>query len=317
MKIFGKLIQNELYKSFLQKKTILLLIVVVILTGLLGYFAYKDNKDQSDWRKETKKDIVRLEKELETLKATGKLEEDEGNIKQEIELYQFKLDNDIPNQVFTPIRFLFMCSMNITLILMLYIAAFSADVIASEYSWGTIRQIFVKPVKRWKIYLAKYCSTILVSIFLYAFYLLIAVIVGYLLFSGTSTSIYDAKITDGGIIKYNMLNSLFWTTLAQIFGLAVVSTITFFVATVTRKSALAIIISFILFFGGAALAELFMKYSWYKYILMPNIQLNAYLTSGWEPYPGATFGFSLAICLAYAAAFFTAGILIYNKRDVF
>lgn len=317
MKMFGKLIINEMYKSFLQKKTILFLIVVVILTSLLGYFAYKENKDISDWRKETKKDIVRLEKELETLKATDKFEENEGSIKQEIELYQFKLDNDIPNQVFTPIRFLFMCSMNITLIIMLYIAAFSADVIASEYSWGTIRQILVKPVKRWKIFLAKYCSMILVSIFTYAFYLLIATIIGYLLFSGNSTSIYDASIEDGGIIKYNMLNSLFWTTLAQIFGLAVVSTITFFVATLTRKSALAIILSFILFFGGAALAELFMDYSWYKYILMPNLTLNAYLPNGWEPYPGATFGFSLAVCLAYAVTFFAAGIFIYNKRDVY
>lgn len=317
MKMFGNLIVNELYKSFLQKKTIGLLIVVVLLTALLAYFMQKDDV-KGDWRKETQKEIVSLKKDIEaakTLENTDKqfLKYQESQLK----MKERRLAEDIPENVTTPLRFVYICSNNITIILMLFMAAFSADVIASEFSWGTIRQIFVKPVKRWKIYLAKFCSTILVSLLLYLFYLIVSTAIGFLVFGGNSTTIYELNTEDYIVQKFNMMDTIFWTTLAQLFALAVVSTITFFIATLTRKSTLAIIITFIVFFGGAAIREYFSDYSWYKFILIPNMMLQAYLPSGWEPFSGATFGFSLAVCLAYAVAFFAAGIMIYNKRDVY
>jgi ABC-2 type transport system permease protein len=315
--MFGKLIINEMYKSFLQKKTIGLLILVLLLTGVLAYFVQKDDV-KGDWRKKTEKEIVVLKKDIESAKALENTDKQFLKYQEtQLKMKERRLAEDIPENVTTPLRFVYICSNNITIILMLFMAAFSADVIASEFSWGTIRQIFVKPVKRWKIYLAKFCSTIFVSFLLYMFYLIVAIVVGYLVFKGNSTTIYELNMEDYIVQKFNMIDTIFWTTLAQLFALAVVSTITFFIATLTRKSALAIIITFIVFFGGAAMTELFYKYTWYKYILIPNLTLNAYLPGGWVPYPGATFNFSLGVCLAYAITFFTAGILIYNKRDVY
>lgn len=114
-----------------------------------------------------------------------------------------------------------------------------------------------------------------------------------------------------------MLSNIGWTTLAQIFSLIVVSTITYFISTVTRKSALAIIITFVMLFGGAAISDLFIKYDFYKYILMPNLQLNAYFPGGWTPFEGATLPFSFGVCLTYAVIFFVAGMFVFNKRDIY
>jgi ABC-2 type transport system permease protein len=317
MRLFSKLILNEFYKSFLQKKTILLFVVIVIATAFLAYFFQKD--DVKDWRKVNKETIVELEKrKSEEIKSKDTENDQELQyLEGQIKLKKYQLKHNMPENVQTPLLFIYNSSVIISLIIMLFMAAFSADVIAGEYTGGTIRQILVKPIKRWKIFLAKYCSTILVSSILFAFYLVIATIIGYLVFGDNQMSIFTAELSENQIFKINMLSNIAWTIAAQLFLLAIVTTITFLIATITRKSSLAIIVTVVFIFGGGAIADLLIEYDFYKYILMPNLELNGYLPGETAPIEGATFMHSLMVCLAYAAVCFAAGITIYNKRDVF
>jgi ABC-2 type transport system permease protein len=318
IKTFSKLIVNELYKSFFQKKTIAFLILLVVLTGALAYAGVQENSE-GDWRKEAQTDITKLEKEIKQLSGEKRKNEELIARKNErITVLKYRLKEDIPEDVISTLSFIFICCNNISIVILLFMAVFSSEVIASEYSQGTIRQILVKPVKRWKIFVSKFISTFLVALVMFAFLLIVAALVGLIVFGDVSTSIYDVKWAQGEIVKFNMLTDLYLTILARIFALMVVTTITFFVATVTRKSALAIIVSFVMLFGGAAIfREYISKYDFYKYVLFPNMMLDQYLPSGELPYEGATFNFSLAVCLAYAAVFFTAGLLTFQKRDIF
>jgi ABC-type transport system involved in multi-copper enzyme maturation permease subunit len=114
-----------------------------------------------------------------------------------------------------------------------------------------------------------------------------------------------------------MIRHLSLELLSNIFSAVIISTITFLIATITRKSALATVVSFVVFFGGGMISEFFREYWFYKYLITQNFQLSVFITKEWLPYEGATFGTSLFICLVYSFVFFTAGLLIFNKRDVY
>ncbi len=317
IKQFFKLILNELYKSFFQKKTIAFLCLLILLTGLFAYFTEKE-ETKGDWRKDIKTEIVMNQKVLEEAKSAEVPDQQviSSLENRAIEL-DYRLEHNMPTNVTSPLEFVANSCMDISVFIVFFMAAFSADVMASEFSSGTIRQILVKPVKRWKLYLAKFCSTLIVSLVMFLFLLLVTTIAGFIVFGGTEQSIYNVQVVEGEIVKFNMMSNLFWTLVFQLFALAVVSTITFFIATLTRKSSLAIIISFIIFFGGAILGEFFMEYGFYKYIITPNLTLNAYLPGGWSPFEGSSFGFSLSVCLTYAAVFLTGGMLVFSRRDVY
>ena len=331
MKLFIKLIINEMYKFFFQKKTIAFFVVIVCL---LSFFAYVEGKnDVTNWRKDTEQRIVDMQKEVENIKNAPEQNDErklEGpgqtenmnksmieGFQNEIKLLQYRLDHDIPDHTQTPLRFVYSAVGNIAMIIILYVIVFTADIIAGEFSGGTIRQILVKPVKRWKLFLAKFTSSVLVNIALFLFFLIAASIIGFILYSGNSSTIYDVRMVDGEIEKINMIRHLSLELLSQIFSAVIISTITFLIATITRKSALATVVSFVVFFGGGMISEFFREYWFYKYLITQNFQLSVFLTKEWLPYEGATFGTSLFICLVYSFVFFTAGLLIFNKRDVY
>ncbi len=321
MKLFTKLVINELYKSFLQKKTIAFIIFIVVATAGLAYVAGED--DVQDWRADKEATVTQLEKSIAEYDQGQPVSAEEGKLgieelKTQLAFEKACLENDAPDNTTTPIKFVYIGTMNISLLIMLFVIAFSADVIAGEYSGGTIRQILVRPVKRWKVFIAKYCSTILVSIFMFTFSILLSAIMGFVIFGGNGSGIYNIeRMADNEIVKINMISNILLTVLAQVFAIAVISTIAFFVATVTRKSVLAILISAFIVFGGAIMAELLMDYDFYQYLLVPNLMLNAYIPGGWIPFDGASFVHSLTVCLVHAAGFFTAGIWIFNKRDIY
>jgi ABC-type transport system involved in multi-copper enzyme maturation permease subunit len=158
---------------------------------------------------------------------------------------------------------------------------------------------------------------VLVNIALFLFFLIAASIIGFILYSGNSSTIYDVRLVNGEIEKINMIRHLSLELLSNIFSAVIISTITFLIATITRKSALATVVSFVVFFGGGMISEFFREYWFYKYLITQNFQLSVFITKEWLPYEGATFGTSLFICLAYSFVFFTAGLLIFNKRDVY
>ncbi len=318
--LFSKLIVNELYKSFFQKKTIAFFGVMTILICVMAYFI-ADADAEGNWRKDMDKKVVAIEKQIEEAKkATNPDQAYITSLNENLKELQYRLDNNIPDNVTSPLKFIYNCSQFFTMVIFLFMTAFSADMIASEYSAGTIRQILVKPVKRWKIFVSKFIASFIVSASLFAYCLIVATIVGMIVFGDNPTSKYEISVIDGEIVKFNLVSTIGWSYLAHLFALVVVSTLTFFIATLTRRSAVAIILSFVVFFGGSMVGELLMQnlgVGVYQYFLTPNIMLSNYLPGSWIPFEGATFGFSLTICLTYAVVFLTAGLFIFNKRDVY
>lgn len=189
----------------------------------------------------------------------------------------------------------------------------AADIVAGEFSSGTIKLLLIRPWTRSKILLSKYIALLLfVLFFLAAFFLFSLLVNGVLLgFSGGE----EVMPADGG-----QRSPLAW--LSGYFGfrlieIVVTVTLAFMISTVFRSSALAIGLSVFMLFGGSILSSILslIDKPWVDYILFMNFGLAAYLDGG-TPIDGRPLGFSLAVLAGYYVIFIALSWSVFSRRDV-
>ncbi|MCP3775953.1 ABC transporter permease [Paenibacillus sp. MZ04-78.2] len=183
----------------------------------------------------------------------------------------------------------------------------AGDSVASEFTWGTVKLLLIRPASRGKILLAKYISVLLFIVELLLIMLIISYFTGLVLF-GVSGSVSP----DGTM-----------PVILQGYGIKAVeimmtATLAFMISTVFRSSSLAIGLSiFLMFMSGPIVAVLVqLRYDWVKYLLFANTDLTPYLHGGKPVVPGMTLGFSLAVLAGYWIVFYAVSWLLFTKRDV-
>lgn len=314
-----KLIINELYKTFFQKKTLAFVGILICSILIIAYYNCESDKG-TDWRNNTQQQISNLKNNISSTKSKKDLSNSDNDMikfqQEQLKILEYRLTNDLPDNVTTPLKFIYNCS-NLIYLIVLYIAVFSANIVANEYSWGTIRQMLIKPVKRWKILLAKYLSMVVVSIILCTLLYILSYLIGFILFSKNNASMNDVIMLNGNIVERNMFQYVILSTLSQIFSIVIISSLTLLVATIVRAGSLATITTLVIYFGSFIGENYISKLSIYKFTLPPNLMLSKYLPGQELPYPNATPTFSFIICLIYLGIFLTGGFLIFNKRDIY
>ena len=320
-----RLIQNELFKGFLQKKTIVFIIFLMLCIFMC--VAICSPEDSGDWRKSTKEQIVNLEDEIQKTEKTLKddsLDKDEREFyesllimqKEQSDVLEFRLEKDIPENVVTPLKFVYKCK-ELFFLIALFIIVFSANIIANEYNWGTIRQLFIKPVNRTELFFVKYISTVIATIILSTLFFVATILLGYVFFGGNSTSIYEVVVNNGNIKMENMLVSTIQTTAINIFIIFVLSAVSICIASILRNNTLAIIISLGTWWIGIFIGESLKNNVFYKYFLTPNLSLEGYLSEGAVPYSGGTMEKSIVICMVYLIVLLIVGRYFFAKKDVY
>ncbi|KNY30327.1 ABC transporter permease [Pseudobacteroides cellulosolvens] len=319
LKVFLKLISNELYKTFFQIKTIVFICLMVALVGLVAYLSVSTDKGDK-WRDDTQKQIETIKKSIS--ETESKKDKDEFDItmlnfeKDQFKVLEYRLQHNIPGNAITPLRFVYSCS-ELMVLIVLFMAIFASNIVANEYSQGTIRQLLVKPIKRWKIFIAKYLSAVLVSMVLTMILFIVSLALGFILFQKNSNSIYDVVLVNGNIVERNMLSHILAVAFSKLFSISIISALAFFISTIVRTTGLAIIASLGIYFAGFVGGIILNKYPLYKFFITPNLDLHRYLPGESLPYAGATFTFSIVVCIVYLMAFLASGLIVFNKRDVF
>ena len=323
MKKMFKLIKNELYKGFFQKKTIVFL--VVLFLAVIVSAVIDKSSDVNNWRDDTKKQIQSLEKDISKMQEDNKkadeTEQEFNNsmIKMEqdqLNVLNYRLDHDIPDNVVTPLKFVYDCK-GLFFLITIFMLVYAANTVASEYQHGTIRQLFIKPVKRSTLYFAKYISTIVATAFLMICLYFVAVVIGYLLFAKNSVTIYDVVLTNGKIQLVNMLTSVLQTSLINLFVTCILCALSICIAAVCKSNMLAVLISCGIWGLGSFAGTALKKYIWYDYFLTPNLSLSSFLPGGTVPYAGATLLKSIVICLVYFVLMIAVGRYFFAKKDVY
>ncbi|WP_021877363.1 ABC transporter permease [Paenibacillus sp. P22] len=194
----------------------------------------------------------------------------------------------------------------------------AADIVAGEFTAGTIKLLLIRPWSRSKILLSKYAATLLFGFFsmalLYAALLLVNII-----FFGYEKGIKAAEVfgaADPAMSAWSYFNQSFFM---QFISLIVTVTLAFMISSVFRSGALAIGLSLFVVLMGKTLGQLFglIDRKWVDYVLFQHLDLTRYIGIGSSGANGGmTLGFSLAVLAGYYVIFMALSWFVFTRRDV-
>ncbi|MBC1331231.1 ABC transporter permease subunit [Listeria booriae] len=226
----------------------------------------------------------------------------------------------------------FMLSINgISMFLVaLFSIVIASSVVASEFSFGTIKLLLIRPYKRWEILLSKYIVVMLYAVVLALFTLLITYLISGVLtsFGSLTQDVSDiiptysenGDILNTGLTAINALSTQLGFFLVElIFSMS----IAFMVSSLLRSQALAVGIGLFLLFinsiAGGITLMLAEKFEWFKYIFVTPlyyINMNSNAMGNTEINSGLSTGLAIGILAVYYVVFMALSFIFFQKRDV-
>jgi ABC-2 type transport system permease protein len=313
------LVQNELMKIFRRPGTYVmigLLLIMIVITG--GVFKYQEGKeaatDKPEWKQMLQKEIKESKNDLKQMDHAPKNQV--NFVKREIAIKEYRIKNDInPNEDYSVWGFVDDASNMITFA-GLFTIIIAAGIVASEFNWGTIKLLLIRPLARGKILVAKYTAVILFALMMLTTLFVISALVGVVLFGTPETAVPYLNYFDGKVTEQSMAFHLILFYGLKSITMIMLATMAFMISAVFRNSSLAIGLSiFLMFTGGQLTGLLAMKFDWAKYILFANTDLVQYF-EGVPMVNGMTITFSVIMLVVYFVLFQVLALYVFKKRDV-
>ena len=314
------LIRNEWMKIFAKASSYVfigILVVAVIGSAFIAR-AVNNNNTNNDWRAEEQANIEMYKEDL----ANPELGEEEKNYAaEEIKAAEARLDAGVDPYKITTWTFMSDWVISFTSFVTLFAVIVCSASVSSEFSDGTIKQLLIRPHRRWKILLSKYITSLLFA----GSMLVILVVAGYL----TGLIFFDhgsfsEKMVDPMTYDNNMTvaaGSYFIDMVVYwIPGFIIITTIAFMLSTLFKNQSIAVGIAVFILFASAPLNVLITafveRYEWLKYVLFPHLDLRGYITDSIPMFEGATVGFSLGVLAVYYAIFIAITFFVFKKKDI-
>jgi len=306
------LLTNEHAKLFRRISTwvmIGILVGVMVLSGLLikAYFTEPD----VNWKSNLTKQNEFLSKDIDNLYPPSLREE----YKPDIQMNEYRIEHDIPPVVFGSLWGFMDFSSNLVMLIVLFTIIVAAGSVASEFSWGTIKLLLIRPASRTKILLSKYLTTLMFAFYLLLILFVVSLLLGILLFGIGAISQPSLAVIDGQVIEKSMVLKVFASYGLNCVQLIMMVTLAFMISSVFRSSSMAIGIAIFLMFVGAQVTFFLTSFNWAKYILFAHIDLTQHL-DGAPLFEGTTMAFSISVLVVYFLVFNLLSWLVFTKRDV-
>jgi len=324
------LIQNEVMKIASKKRFAVVAIILVVLVSMFTYAQYRDIQEQIkkqgtlDWRVELQQDIVDTQNRL----ASSSIQDEfrqflEFDLKQN----QYYLDNDInPNYPGAPTFIRIFFSQGLTLILPLFIIVIMADIVSGEQNDGTIKTLLSRPVRRWKILMAKWLTVLLYTSMLMALtaavcYAISGIVLGY--DGWTAPILTGFQASPSGTFSTEFVHTIpMWEYLLMAVGLAwivtaVVATIALMVSVLVKNTATGIGIMMAVLISGTLLTTLGSSWTSSKYLVNVNFGLINYLDGQAPPIEGMTLPFSLTVLLCWTIGALVVAFWNFTQKDMY
>jgi len=312
----GNLIRNENMKIYRRPRTWLMVGFLILVLGLMsGLMKWDESRGSSgDWQTNLTQQNAHYQKQIQDNKNLDA--DDRKDFSDRIKINEYYLENGIDPTRLSLWDYVNSSAMLITLVTILTVIV-AADMIAAEFTWGTIKLLLVGPASRTKIMIGKYISTMGFALLLLIVSFAVAFAIGAVLqgFDGLTlphlTVGADGLVHEGSMI----VDSL------QKYGYAVVSlfmyvTFAFMISAAFRSSSMAIAFSLLFMLLGNTLTMILSGYEWSKYLLFANIDLTQYLPGHTPIRPEMTLSFSIMMLVIYYAVFQFVSWLLFTRRDV-
>ncbi|MFO1443042.1 ABC transporter permease [Bacillus sp. Bva_UNVM-123] len=314
------LIQNEWMKIFKRPGTYVMIGILLLFTILVGGFIkYQDSKgtipDNDNWKQGLQVQNESLKKELDEMGDSAPINVTQYAERQ-LALNEYRIEHNIsPNEEYSVWGFVNDISQMVDFV-GLFTIIIAAGIVASEFNWGTIKLLLIRPIKRWRILLSKYLTVLLFGLFMLTLLFAFSSGLGAALFGLPENAVpylnyYNGKVTEQSmfvhLISYYGLKSI---------NMLMLATMAFMISAAFRNSSLAIGLSLFLYFMGGQVTQLIaVKYEWAKYILFANTNLLQYF-EGSPIVDGMTISFSIIMLLVYFVLFQVVAFYVFKKRDV-
>jgi ABC-2 type transport system permease protein len=309
------LIQNELMKIFGKMASWIYMVIIVMAVLIAGIIYLKfSGEPNPNWREDTQSEIVMLQNQLEAAP-----DEEKEFIQQQIDQTQEYLDKNIDPTAKTNWHFMNEVVIGVSSLVTLFVVVVGSSNVAAEFSDGTIKQLLIRPHRRWSILLSKYIAVIIYAMLMVATLLVSGYIIGIILFGSGDFNMKIFEITLEGRKEAVVGTQFFLKMLYYIPSLLIVMTIAFMLSTLFKSQALAVGIGiFVLFFSstlGGIILMLADKYAWAKFLIFPHLDLTVYALQE-RILEDITLPVSLSILAVYYAIFMMVTFFFFQKRDI-
>jgi len=309
------LLRNETMKIYVRPRTWILVGLLVVLVCTASAFMHKAPEEQAGglgWQAAVRQSVEAAKQDLED---PGVPDARKRQLRSDIAVGEYSLAHHVPPLQTTMWGGVQSASSLIPLAT-LFTVIIAGDMVAGEFTWGTIKLLLIRPASRSKILLAKYMATLLFAVALLVILLITALIVNGLLYGFAQAGMPYLKTTaEGAVRESSMLLYILQTYGLKLVELVMVVTLAFMISTVFRSASLAIGLSIFIMFAGQIISFMLLRYSWGKYFLFANTDLTVYL-DGQPPAEGMTAGFSVMVLLLYFLVFNVLSWEIFRRRDV-
>lgn len=310
-----RLVQSEFMKLFYRASTYIMIGVIVLLvlgSGIIGKLTENPDRHGDNWKESlttTNTELIKQNKELENNTLITNFN------KNTIALNEYRLENDMkPSSTLNVWSY---TEQNFPLITIagLIIIIVAASIVSSEFSWGTIKLVMIRPVSRFKVLLSKYVTVLLFGVIVITTLFISSLLVGLIFFGNSETNIH-LTVHNGVVFEENILWYLIRYFLISTVDLWMMTSMAFMLSTLFRSNAMALGISLFAYLMGSTFTNLLAgKFEGMKYVLFANTDLNMY-SSGTVLIKGMTLGFSITVLLVYLTVFLTTSFVSFQKRDI-
>lgn len=311
------LIKNESMKIFRRPGTFVMMAILVLSLALVGIVIKSqqnsmDIQQDKNWQQILKEENDALKQQM----VKSRTDTEKQYFKKEIAINEYRIKHNMPPKEKYTVWSFVKDSSQLILLAGVFIIIISAGIVASEFNWGTIKLLLIRPINRTKILFAKYVTVQLFAIMMLAIMFIFSSLLGAILFGMPDKAVPYLNYYNGHVTEQNMVvHLLIYYGLSSIDTIMLV-TMAFMMSAVFRNSSLAIGLSlFLLFTGGQFTALLAMKFDWAKYILFANTDLMQYF-EGTPLVEGMTIPFSIIMLVIYFALFQFLAFYVFQKRDV-
>ncbi|MDP1421733.1 DUF2705 family protein [Peribacillus simplex] len=313
------LVKNEWMKIFSKVSTYLFIAFLLLAALGTAIIDYKLSPDETnkDWKQELNAEIQEQKKALEAKEIS---EDEKAAITDDINYNKQLLADNINPDLNTNWTYMAEWTVLLTSFVILFVVIVCSSLVSSEFSDGTIKQLLIRPYKRWKILLSKYITSLLFAALLLASLLIFSYLIGIIFFGNGS---YSDKIMDPASFEFSpvVVGDYFVDMIVYwIPGFLVITTIAFMLSTLFKNQALAVGISIFILFASSTLNMVIQsfigKYEWLKFVLFPHLDLRGYISGTMEMFDGATLGFSMGVLGIYYLIFLALTFFFFQKKDI-
>ncbi|OAS20562.1 hypothetical protein A8708_18600 [Paenibacillus oryzisoli] len=307
------LIKNEHMKIYHRLRTWILAILLVAIVVLTGVLSHSDYQKDDSWKVRAAETIQHNKTELANADIPEKFKQ---QMREDSALQQYMLDHNYPPMENTLWGGMMTAAGLIVLVVTLFAVIIAGDMVAGEFTWGTIKLLLIRPASRAKILLSKYLTTLIFAATLLILLFITALIVNGFVYGFGRLNLPHLTVNDAGqVLEKNMLLYVFATYGFKLIELVMIVTLAFMISTVFRSASLAIGLSIFIMFAGQIITIVLMRYTWGKYYLFANTDLTQYL-EGQPLAEGMTLGFSITVLILHFLLFNVLSWEIFRRRDV-